>query len=486
MPSSVIAVPGRPGFAALLWWFQGPDDQPGNYQFELNGQPIPGQPWRLDGLLAGFPGGLSAEGLKLARRTFLLVTRHTPGTDATQNLRVLWRGEASNLASARLLPRTADGLELLLASCYYSANSRLLPKAVTPRGRLAGRPPHAKLLCGDQIYLDLSLGGFLPTRKPTPWERYHDQWHDDAFLAWMANGGSLCLADDHEFWNNYPSTTRVTPWLAWLFQAPPATVAAQMREAFTLYQAVLNADPDALAGQANPVLVIDDLHRFEFPGAAAGFAQTLSLLVLDTRIARDAPELRAPNFAPPSWLNWVTARLAARNGPTLLLTTQPLLDRGGGAEANLADYPAQFSELWDAVWNSRHQVMLLTGDIHWSRTQVVFNRQTGLEHYEVVSSALARIHFANPLHNFSKLRSEVSWKAGKVVAQRLGDSDSPCTYATLELRQGSAGLQCLVRWWEINGDGQHVPMLMNAGIGEDLKRWLGMARAVTEHTFILR
>ncbi|MGE8153152.1 hypothetical protein ACQKP5_18125 [Pseudomonas vancouverensis] len=486
---SVIVVPGRPGFKALLWWFQGPDAVAAHYRFELDGNPLlptiaPIPVSTALGIVNGSAGAVAA-------RTFLLVTAHADGASGdTHQLRVSCAGDTSNTARSSTLPASADGLNMVLASCYYSGNTRLLAVAPMHREFLAPNPPpHVKMLCGDQIYLDLDFGGFYPRPLDAPWDDYQKQWYDERFLGWMANGGNLCMADDHEFWNNFPSEERAGV-LSSIFKAPPEQVAAEMEQAFMIYQGVLNADPDDwLLKPATTTLVEDDLHCFEFPGvhAPAAYDPYFCMLVLDTRTRRTSLDTHTPpyQFTEPVWLLKTLSRLTQRNGPTLLVTSQSMLDKGGGSEANLADYSAQFGTLGQAIWNCPHQLLLLTGDIHWSRAQWFKNEGTGKKHYEIVSSALSRIHFAWDFHDLSKLQSKVTWGTQVVNATRNGDSDAPCNYAVLDFSTYDLGTHCRVRWFEIDGDGRHLPLNMTAGWSADLKTSMGLTRPLMQIPFDL-
>jgi hypothetical protein len=461
MTSSVIAVPGRPGFGALLWWFQGPDTDTEQYQFELDGSACtPAHLIALDSLV-------TTKGSEIARQTFLMVTAHpVSASGSPHQLKVTWKGQASNVARSRTLPATPNGLNILLASCFYAGNSRLqapapLPDKFLPPDNL----PHVKMLCGDQIYLDLSLGGVWPSEIREPWQRYQEQWYEPNFLAWMSNGGNLCIPDDHEFWNNYPSTVRVTPWLSKLFKVPGQQVTAQMNEGFLIYQGVLNADPDALL--SGTALSVSQLHCFEFPGphAPAGFSDSLSMLVLDTRTQRSAVTSSPLQFTDDNWLQQTRDRIAQRTGPTLLVTSQPMLDTGGGVESCLADYRIQFNLLWDAIWKCPHQMLLLTGDIHWSRVQEFVSTQgKGLKHYEIVASALARINFASPFDEYGTVSNKITWGATTVPTLRTADSGAACNYAILAFTTTPLGLHCRARWWEIDSDGKHVQLDMTPGM----------------------
>ncbi|MHC2148642.1 metallophosphoesterase family protein [Pseudomonas sp. 210_17 TE3656] len=467
MLRSVIAVPGRPGFGALLWWFQGPDSAPGQYSLELDGVMLPGIPLLLS--VSAALNMTTGEVGKLAARTFLVVTTHADGASgAPHQLRVHYKNEVSNTAYSRTLPSTADGVNMVLASCFYHGNSRLssapLPKPVGL--------PHVKMLCGDQIYLDLSKGGLHPHPLKDPCKAYEQQWNDDHFLSWMASGGNLCLPDDHEFWNNYPSQERAGI-LSAFFQEPPAGIDRKMEQAFLIYQGVLNTDPDELL--ALGTLVKDHLYYFEFPGAhaPANFRKLFCMLVLDTRTRRSALDIKANayQFTDPHWLKDVTQRLAERNGPTVLVTSQSLLDRGRGSESNLADYEDQFAALWNALLGCKHQVLLLTGDIHWSRVQEVV-RDKKMRHYEVVSSALSRISLTSV--KWRGLESKVTWPGGCISAKRTADSFETHTYASLGFTTHDQRLlRCTVRWWEINGNGNHIPSDMAPGYIADAESRLG-------------
>lgn len=469
MLRSVIAVPGRPGFGALLWWFQGPDSAPGKYSFELDGVMLPSVQLLLSvsaalNMTNDYAGTLAA-------RTFLVVTAHADGASGKPHkLRVHYKNEVSNTAHSRTLPSTADGVTMVLASCFYRGNSRL---SSAPLPKLVGLP-HLKMLCGDQIYLDLSAGGLYPHPLKDPWEEYEQQWNDDHFLSWMASGGNLCLPDDHEFWNNYPSQRRAG-FLSALFQEPPADIDRKMEQAFLIYQGVLNADPDELLAQG--ALVKDHLYYFEFPGAhaPANFRKLFRMLVLDTRTRRSALDIETDasqsQFTDPHWLKDVTQRLAQRDGPIVLVTSQSLLDRGGGSESNLADYENQFATLWNALLGCEHQALLLTGDIHWSRVQEVV-RDKKMRHYEVVSSALSRINLTSV--KWRGVESKVTWPGGVVSAKRTADSFETHTYASLGFTTHDQRLlRCVVRWWEIDGNGNHIPSNMAPGHIADAEHMLG-------------
>lgn len=466
--NQVITIPGRPGCNALLWWFQGPSKADSDYSFELDGAPLKAPLLLKVGKVLNITAGKAGE---VAARTFLVVTEHKNEAPGTMHwLRVFYQQkDPSNFAYSRTLPDTADGLNMILASCFYRENNYLITSAPLPKSYMSiDGLPHLKMLCGDQIYLDLSRGGLIPRELDGPWKLYDEQWRDSRFIAWMSRGGNLCMADDHEFWNNFPSQKRLGK-ASFLVSEPPEGMARKMEDAFLIYQAVLNADPSDLL-KGNP-LVQGRLSCFEFPGdlAPKRLRDRFAMQVLDTRTQRSALDFAASSyqFTSPQWLQETLLRIANRKGPCLLVTSQSLLDRGGGSESNLADYKEQFATLWNAVWNNPHQMLLLTGDIHWSRAQKFKSSKTERTHYEVVSSALARIDL--PTLKWPDLTSTVKWEGNSVDATRTADCYVEHTYATLSFSTHDWGLRAVVRWWEINGDGKHVQIDMAAGLLADLK-----------------
>lgn len=488
MPSNLVAIPGRPGFGALLWWFQGPAEEAAEYQFELDGHSLSPAHVRLIRLADGLPG-FQGEAAELARRTFLLVTSHSDGfSGKCHTLRVQCAGDFSNPAHSRTLPAKPSPLKLVLASCYYAGNSRLPVQRPLPSELLGlDALPHVKVLCGDQIYLDLSMAGLWPSELDSTWRRYADQWADAAFVAWMAAGGNLCLPDDHEFWNNFPSEKRLGR-LSVLWDKPTQAVREEMEQAYVIYQAVLNADPDRLWDE--PQLKVDDLLFFEFPGpsAPASFNDCVRFVLLDTRFKRIAPESpqASPRFTEQAWLDETTTLLDTCQAPVVLVTAQSLLDGPGGVESNLADFDRQHAQLWNAFSRRKNGVLLLTGDIHWSRAQEFrFDPRSGCTHYEVVSSALSRISLMS--EKLPGVSSVVHWEqmAHSLTATRTADTHATSNFAILRFDLGSRGLRCNVRWWEIDGDGQFRQLPLNPGWLGDAGRAVGLQKAQMDVNFEL-
>lgn len=453
--SSVIAVPGRPGFKGLLWWFQGPTSSPGQYTFELDGSPFT--------VMAGSGRLISLAGLggsparSPAARSFLLITSHAeqrPG--ATHQLRVTCGGQTSNIARSRTLPETPAALEVVLASCFYRPNNRMTGTAPLPKRFLPPHPPpHLKILSGDQIYLDLSGVGMPVLKVKRPWDNYARHWRDPSFLAWLGAGPNLCLADDHEFWNNYPKKIRLAKWTSSIFKIPAREVIDEMHWGFLVYQAALNADPDHLLANPGVSLDPDNLRCFEFPNPNTNsqFTRRFSAFFLDTRTER--AEFPEGGFTKAAWLRQAIDWIAQRNGPGFLVTSQPLLGEPSKSETDLAYFKGQFFELWRAIQGSKHQLTLLTGDIHWSRAQEIVGAAGMPPHYEVVSSAVSRISLYDPTVSLGRVRTQTKLGDTHVVnAVRLADSNAAQNFAVLTFSGGArGGLKYTVQWWKFDENG---------------------------------
>ncbi|QTQ38948.1 Uncharacterized protein ToN1_48530 [Aromatoleum petrolei] len=401
--------------------------------------------------LGGSPSGSPAD------RSFLLITSHAgqkPGT--AHQLRVTCAGQTSNIARSRTLPETPDTLEIVLASCFYRQNNRMtgampLPKRFMP----PNPPPHLKILSGDQIYLDLSGVGLPVFNMKNPWDDYARQWRDPKFLAWLSSGPNICMADDHEFWNNYPKKIRLAKFASSIFKIPAREVIDEMHWGFLVYQAALNADPDHLL--ANPVALLDpdDLKCFEFPNPATTpqFTRGFSAFFLDTRTERaESPE---GGFTKAAWLRRAIDWIEQRNGPGFLVTSQPLLGEPSKSETDLAYFKNQFFDLWHAIQASKHQLTLLTGDIHWSRAQEIASIAGAVPHYEVVSSAISRIALYDPTASLGRVRTQTKLGNTRVAtAVRLADSNAAQNFAVLTFAAGArGGLKCTVQWWQFDENG---------------------------------
>lgn len=277
------------------------------------------------------------------------------------------------------VPSTLDGsFNLLLASCYFQPEDAggLLGTIVS---QLPVRP-HMTLLAGDQVYLDLPLFEDLPEREPALSRALGDKYRRNWTSAALGIAGlepvltrapTLCIPDDHEFWNNFPFKQVQLP----------GTWTPERR---ALWQAAAQA-------------LYEDYQQGGAPGSAPAAWRVdvapLAMLVLDTRCARrddlDAPgTLMAPG-AVEALATWEADLLAARASTTprigLLASGQALfVDRPGTTDAKLKDAELANYAQFDLVERTLERladagvpVVYATGDVHWGRVSEALHLPSG-------------------------------------------------------------------------------------------------------------
>lgn len=275
-----------------------------------------------------------------------------------------------------------DRLRIVLASCFDHARGK-----ATPLGRMLGAHgsvPHLKLLCGDQVYLDLPMIEDLPSRPEALYNRflakYLENWlhrhgvADDAgFGAFLQTGANVFLADDHEFWNNYPFECfyvgeSKTP-------ARRKAYAAGASALFRVFQADL--------GPSGP-------RTFQTFTIGPDLAPQLAVAVLDGRYHRTSKRTFASEDLQRT-LTWIKGLTC----PGVLVLSQPLFDHAPpkaarATDAYISHFVADYARLSQALTASRHDVLLLSGDNHGGR---VARAQVpeGPVLWEVLASPLALV-----------------------------------------------------------------------------------------------
>ncbi|MDN5843080.1 MAG: alkaline phosphatase D family protein [Alcaligenaceae bacterium] len=292
----------------------------------------------------------------------------------------------------RTLPSSLppDGLAVLFSSCFWQPDDAegALLKACLDLIQ-AWEPTLAfKLLLGDQIYLDwppdvvpwrLQRGGYELVG-----DRYQQYWGDDAYRAFLGLLPNLVVPDDHEFWNDYPEPQIQLPvtWQTGLRDE----FAAAAREYFRAFQGFLNPEGGEQAWTIVPLA-------------------PASLFAADTRSERSqAQHGQQQIMSAAQWAaleNW-QHRL---RGPGLLAIGQPLLQSDGDwRDHSLSNFPAEYRRLLALLRRSAtgdnehgepHNIVLLTGDIHFSRS--TYATIPGVDDpdfqrvYELVASASSTI-----------------------------------------------------------------------------------------------
>lgn len=282
------------------------------------------------------------------------------------------------------LPRKLDGtFNILLSSCYSQPEdgSGLVGNIVS---QIKLRP-HMTMLLGDQIYGDLPLLEHLPDTVAGIAQKlgakYKTNWASGALgtagLTQVLNRAPVfCVADDHEFWNNYPFPQ------------------AQLQNTWT-------AD-----GRRDWRVAATDLYEdYQLAGAAGDVSRVdiapLKLIVADMRTGRDADFgnlLSKESLAKIE--NWeadlIADRQAGKPAFGLLSSGQALFaDATDNAlrkllDAGLANYDQFESALlpvFERLSEAGIPVIYVTGDVHWSRvSQARYLRSSQLMVYEVIAS----------------------------------------------------------------------------------------------------
>jgi hypothetical protein len=117
----------------------------------------------------------------------------------------------------------------------------------------------------------------------------------------------------------------------------------------------------------------------------------LSFCVADTRMRRDADETA---FMDAADLTQVRQWIAGLSGPGVLVLGQPLFADTAGVLGHLFDWGlpdyAQFPDLVRALMESQHDIVALTGDVHYARAARCL-LPSGRRLIEIISSPLALV-----------------------------------------------------------------------------------------------
>ena len=273
-------------------------------------------------------------------------------------------------------------LNILLGSCYDRNMERSPNLANRVVARLCEDPatrPHLSLFMGDQVYLDVPPTDMIGRLGEPGLAGITGQFEHDYRLTWMTHlSGVLgaapfvCVPDDHEFWNNYPTQ------VAWL----PRTISregraeweAAARRCYDMFQRPVGLDDPA---------VID--------------IGTLSILSLDTRTWR---RLDRKTCARPEHLDALRAwarRVHDEERWPVFMTGQTLFkprvpDMLGWLTdyelANYGDYKPILEALYQAGSIDR-PTLCLTGDVHFGRVVQASDDKGRPRMYEIISSPLS-------------------------------------------------------------------------------------------------
>ena len=252
-----------------------------------------------------------------------------------------------------------------LGSCFYNhrdgGHAAAAYKAIYEKGGYAS--PDITFLSGDQVYLDIGFDSLSLIPKEIR-ERIAMDYavHWQALGSILTRGGTWMLPDDHEYWNDYPFYDSLLPTLLPL-KLP------SVRRAWS------QASRDAV----NNIQRSAEVETFSI-------GNEISFCVADLRSYRRGKRI-LPEQSFAKLCDW------ARNleCPGVLLVPQPLIVGDPSLERNLRSFPEQYSELLAALASSGHDVVLLSGDVHFGRIASVPLGSQGGRLVEIISSPLSNL-----------------------------------------------------------------------------------------------
>ena len=299
------------------------------------------------------------------------------------------RDQAGSLLTRAAPPRWARptldlGRRLRRAWVALSSLLRTGPPSGEPTGRVAARyrdvrrlglRPDVKFLVGDQVYLDAPYRDFLLPMGQSRMKRHISRTYSrtwDKLNHLLAHGGNFFVTDDHEFWNNYPANP-----LAWI-----TLFRRRTRERWELHAR-------------------DFLQKVQDTRRTSGFdigpdGRELAFFLADTRVRRQRPTWpwsRVERFMAEEDFRELLAWIRGLDVPGVLVTGQPLLAPARGffpriLDRGLPDHADQYRRLCDALASAGHDVLILSGDIHYARyARVTLTDRSHVLH-ELVASPL--------------------------------------------------------------------------------------------------
>ena len=277
-------------------------------------------------------------------------------------------------AHIRTLPRQlpARGISLALASCYCNDFKRDRDYLRVLQGAAGYNPLSAKLLVGDNLYIDVGPGvGSERTAFESTADLYLQHYWRGGYAEVLSYLPTFTMWDDHEFWNNYPEHQI---WLPRSMGQAHGLYKAAALAGIKAFQAVLNPTPASRGGLS---------YRFELPG--------LSVFALDLRAGRSMHEVSNPIMCSEAELQAFERWAGALKGPGAVIVGQPLWSSAGDwKDWNPPAFAAQYTRIWKALADAPYDIVILTGDVHHSRL-LELSVGPGRRVWELVSSPVCHI-----------------------------------------------------------------------------------------------
>ncbi len=253
-----------------------------------------------------------------------------------------------------------------LGSCFYehrdggqvAASYKALYKRAAYKHK-----PDITLLTGDQVYLDIGFDSLslIPAEIR---ERIADDYakHWQALGSIFTRGATWMMPDDHEFWNDYPNYKTNIPTLQ-------ALRLEKVRTAWT------RASKDA----------VHNIQRTK-PMEFINIGNDISFCLADMRTNR-----KENRFLPETEFQQLLQWVLALQGPAVLVIPQPLIVGENSQEKNLRSYKKQYKALLQAMSKCQHDIVVLSGDVHFGRISSVSLGGNGNKLVEIISSPMSNL-----------------------------------------------------------------------------------------------
>ena len=323
-----------------------------------------------------------------------------------------------------------DSLRIMLGSCY-SVDDDYGQLAASYESLFQRREwrPHLKLLLGDQVYVDQpAVWWSWPRSRREVMQatnrRYYKTWQ--SLEQVLTRGCNALTTDDHEYWNDYPFGPLRVPWVA-------------LQD--TSNRNALKASSQLFARHAQGV---------DAPTRTVTIGDDLSIMIAETRYWRSSS-----GFTTPTALQQLKRWIRGLSTPGVLVLGQPMLWSAIGhveveldstwnwlgaavglfaggipsaiagalapelaegvaegaageiSDRNLPFFKMQYRSLAAAICQSRHDILVLAGDIHLgriARSRIHNDHGTDpVKFYEVTSSPLAVLDTARAEVNLQDL-----------------------------------------------------------------------------------
>lgn len=284
-----------------------------------------------------------------------------------------------SIGSFKTLPNTLsqdDPFVVALGSCFYheadNGNAASAYRALYFDGDKNNKPD-VKFLTGDQVYLDVSLTALIPLTKyirKRIANNYATAWQKQGEM--LKHGATWFLADDHEYWDNFPYTSwkNLYQWMLIPFKKVKSVWAQ------TAKYGVKNIQKVSLLRTFN-------------------IGNDLSVCFADLRSKRgrkNRPDEIMPALAFNQLIEWAESLTC----PGIIVLSQPLLANSKNTlDLNITNYPKQYERFLKALACSGHDIVCLSGDVHFGRIAQVEFGQHGAKLHEIIASPMSNLTGVN-------------------------------------------------------------------------------------------